>query len=297
MKRMSPNDKILQASRDLLAIERQPLPVFLISGADAERYLHGRITQNVKGLRPGAGAWSLVLSPQGRIFGQFILARVTGGFLLVSDPIPDENELLAAILQFRVSDDVQVQSLSANYRVKQVFGSKRETLIGSFENSFVFESKLGELSSTFVVTPLAAGFNLPPEVPCAGEDFYQLLRLKAGIPQFGPDLNEKVLGPETEVTDLVSFNKGCYAGQEVVEMATARGRPNRRFVRFQISGDTSECAAGTEVKNAEGAVSGVITSCIYSPENGKSYGLALLKTSAIDSGTAFSASGKPLDLS
>jgi aminomethyltransferase len=83
------------------------------------------------------------------------------------------------------------------------------------------------------------------------------------------------------VEELVSFNKGCYAGQEVVEMATARGRPNRQLVKFSVPG--REVTAGSKLSTDNSkAAAGEVTSSVYLPQDNRSLILALVKTSELE---------------
>src|SRR5690554_5182991 len=79
----------------------------IAEGPDTSRYLQGRITQNIATLAPGKGAKSLLLSPQGRVLGQFTIFKREKDFLLLSEPAAAENSyeyFSDALLKFKVAD-------------------------------------------------------------------------------------------------------------------------------------------------------------------------------------------------
>src|SRR5437667_8701261 len=69
-----------------------------------------------------------------------------------------------------------------------------------------------------------------------GEAAVELLRIAAGIPRYGQDIRERDLPQETEQSRALSFTKGCYIGQEIVERIRSRGAVHRTFLGFEIAG-------------------------------------------------------------
>jgi aminomethyltransferase len=64
-------------------------------------------------------------------------------------------------------------------------------------------------------------------------------RLAQGIPWFGYDFGEKQIPHEADLQDThISYTKGCYTGQEIVERVRSRGQVNRKRVRLRFSGET-----------------------------------------------------------
>lgn len=85
----------------------------------------------------------------------------------------------------------------------------------------------------------------------------------------------------------VSFSKGCYLGQEIVERIRAQGRVNWKLARVEV--DASEpLAAGTKL-TAQGVEAGEVTSSVLSPDAGKVVGLAYIRSKFADPGTALEA--------
>jgi len=109
-------------------------------------------------------------------------------------------------------------------------------------------------------------------------------RIAAGIPKWGAELKEGMLPPEAglDATDI-SYNKGCYIGQEVISRIKSAGKVNRRLTKFVFE---SEGITG-EITNIDGKVCGEVTSV-----SGQ-HGLGYLKRST-DEGTALFVAGSPI---
>lgn len=278
--------------------------LFRVTGLDATRYLHGRLTQDIKALQHGQSVKSLLLSPQGRILGKCLVLKHTDQFILLTDPLPSIEEaekFRLDMLQFKVSDQVEVTE-DQTFMLFAMFGLHCEKILQALcptlpneKLHFVDEPSL---SGHVIRYHLGAvpGFwlvlstnktqevleNLQAKIVTDNGDAYELFRILSVSPLFGVDLNEKVLAPEIAPDELVSFQKGCYVGQEVVEMVIARGRPNKilRLLVADLSTTAKVPCAGNElfISNTQQGI-GHITSVCQVPTTGACYVLAFLKTS------------------
>jgi folate-binding protein YgfZ len=95
-----------------------------------------------------------------------------------------------------------------------------------------------------------------------GSEAYNVLRVEAGVPWYGHDVDESVIFPETRLEHMVSYGKGCYIGQEVVARVKYRGHVNRALSGLVLAGDHVP-AAGAAVQ-AGGRDVGRVTSAVYS---------------------------------
>jgi folate-binding protein YgfZ len=100
----------------------------------------------------------------------------------------------------------------------------------------------------------------------------ETLRLEVGIPFYPVDFNDTVIPHEAALeTTHISFTKGCYTGQEIVERVRSRGQVNRRRVRLKFS--TAEPPpAGTRL-SADGKELGLVTSSAFSPKESTAIGM------------------------
>ena len=111
----------------------------------------------------------------------------------------------------------------------------------------------------------------------------EILRVESGTVRAGIDTNDKTIALEARMEPAISFNKGCYIGQETIERATARGALKRRLMGLRIDG-TRVPAAEARVMLA-GKEIGHLTSPLRSPRLGV-LALAILHHSAWTPGTA-----------
>jgi folate-binding protein YgfZ len=94
-------------------------------------------------------------------------------------------------------------------------------------------------------------------------DAQETLRIEAGIPRYGTDISEDNLLLEAGLDTHVSFTKGCYLGQEIVERVRSRGHVNRKLCGLLIDGAVP-ARHGDAIRADEKQV-GAITSSVYSP--------------------------------
>ena len=112
-------------------------------------------------------------------------------------------------------------------------------------------------------------------------------------PRFGVDFEAGCYPQEASLERLaVSFNKGCYIGQEAVFMLEKRGRVSKRLVRLALEGEL-DLKAGSEVHTVEGESAGTLTSA--SATEGKTWALALLRHKQTLDGTELVVDGPPSD--
>ncbi|MBI3645883.1 MAG: aminomethyl transferase family protein, partial [Acidobacteriales bacterium] len=116
------------------------------------------------------------------------------------------------------------------------------------------------------------------------------LRLEAGIPWFGYDFDDKVIPHEAGLeTSHISYTKGCYTGQEIVERVRSRGHANRRRVRLQFLGMELP-PSGTKL-TAAGQDAGAVTSAAFSTQLGRVLGMAYVRREFSETGSVVQWSG------
>lgn len=276
-------------TQQLLLYSPPAFGIVRLTGPDAERYLHGRITQEVKKLPNGSAARSLVLTPQGRILGQFSLFRAGSDlFYAASDPLENQEQaadFLHALLQFKVADRLEGRECGSEFRRHFAIGTgalKFAADLAAGLEVLPFGRSFGPIKAAEFLLPAAADprsslqHNGGREI---GTNEFNQLTISAGLPLFGRELSERTLAPEIELDSLVSFNKGCYAGQEVVEMAAARGRANRRLCRLSAPGDHPQQPGTMLFRTAEtDTPEGAVCSSAYDPQASCTFILAFLKS-------------------
>ena len=117
-----------------------------------------------------------------------------------------------------------------------------------------------------------------------GSKAMESLRIEAGIPSYGNDLYEDTLPLEAGVLSALSFTKGCYLGQEIVERARSRGKVNWRLVGLLI-GDPQPPLPEEKLVH-QGKEVGEITSSCFSPTLRKTIALGYLRREVAEAGTS-----------
>lgn len=120
----------------------------------------------------------------------------------------------------------------------------------------------------------------------AGVATRELLRIEAGIPAWGADIDDSVIPAETgQIERGISFNKGCYLGQEVIERMRSLGSPARRLVRLRVAGDASGLAlAAPMTLQSDGGEVGRVTSLAAHPTSVAWIGLGYVKSAILAKG-------------
>lgn len=114
---------------------------------------------------------------------------------------------------------------------------------------------------------------------------WEALRLERAVPAFGVDFDDKTYPQEAALEKrAVSFEKGCYLGQEVVCMLELRGHVKRKLASFVVDG-TVPIERGAPVTDRDGAEIGKVTSAAESPTLSKTVGLAMVKLAQAAVGT------------
>ena len=105
----------------------------------------------------------------------------------------------------------------------------------------------------------------------------ETIRIENGVARVGVDTTDKTIALEARLNRAISFNKGCYLGQETIERATARGGLKKRMFGLKFS--TAEVPGAGAILTLDGKEVGRVSSAVRSPRFG-AIGLAILHHSA-----------------
>lgn len=237
----------------------RPRRIAWIEGPDAASLLHGLLTADIEGMAVGTATRSLVLTAHGHLVAQMAVARdAPDAFTLLLDPPPaaDGVEVISA---HHVSEDAEVLG-PEDASVLVVTDDLAPLLAGAGDLQVP-----GAITGTIEVladdpAALAAGRG----IALSGDDALEALRVERCSPLVGVDTSERTLVQEALLDGAVSFDKGCYLGQETVARLHYRGHPNRRLARIALDGPVD---AGVEIVGESGAV-GTATSVAEVPGAG-----------------------------
>ena len=289
--------------------------IFELKGDDRTRFLHGMVTNDIKSLAPGGGCHAAFLSPQGRMTADLHVFCAEDSLILTTEPAMREK-LGPALRKYIIGDRPLLLDRSEDLALLSLQGPKATALLSkmleeplSLERPYDhFEGTLAgvriricrvhrtsaggcdlivERSGLSLVWDLILANGKNDQVQPAGFESFNVHRIKAGIPWYGLDMDEHTLPIEAGLEkDAISFNKGCYIGQESVARITYRGHVNRKLVGLSLSG--SQPPSNGDKISKDGQEVGWVTSSAYSPSLKIAIALGYLRRELLEPGTTVS---------
>jgi len=282
-----------------------------VSGKDRVRFLNGMVTNDVRGLTPGSGLYAAMLTSHGKLIADMrIYAQADGYWLdLHEELLPKVRQVLERHL---IADQVDIRDRSEEFVVLALQGpasaellsrlgidaakdlqefQRVEATIEGASVRVIAASDSGEEGFIILVAGEAAAATWEAltlagrndQLKPVGMEALNILRVEAGIPWFGLDMDESNLLQETGLERAASLSKGCYIGQETVVRISHRGHVNRHLVGLSIeSGVVPE--VGTKLIRDQRDV-GRITSAVHSPIAGRPIALGYVRREWKELGT------------
>jgi folate-binding protein YgfZ len=278
--------------------------VLKLTGRDRVKYMHAITSNNIQALEDGRGALALLLNPQGRILAELEIYALPETLLVLSH-VSLRERTVATLKKYIIGSQVKVEDLTERMGSFAVEGPRAAVLIsdlcgivlGEMVEMSVKEISIDGVSyyllrrSHFgeVGAELIAGRDALPTLwrkmlasvrahdgGPIGMAALNALRLEAGVPWFPADFSDAMIPHEADLENThISFNKGCYTGQEIVERVRSRGHVNRKRVSLKFSTATPP-APGTKL-HADGAEVGFVTSAAFSPAAGTTIGMGYVR--------------------
>ena len=267
-----------------------------IRGADRLRFLNGLVTCAVAELQPGAGAYGYLTSAKGRVLSDFVLLVLEDRLWLELPPGrgPEIREHLG---RYIVADDVTLQPLPDLLPLTvlgpQALSRLRELGVRAPERSWgcwraeLFDCQLQlarseRLGAPAVTIWVSEGISAPVADDLVGAGFApvgwsacEAARIERGLPLWGVDYSDANLPQELVAEEAISYDKGCYIGQEVVARLHYRGQPARLLRQLEVSPGL-ELPVGARLLHDAREV-GTVTSSTAAHAERPGYGLALIK--------------------
>lgn len=272
-----------------------------LTGADRARFLHGQVTNDVNRLRPGEGCYAAVTTAKGKMESDLNIYALQDELLLDFEP-GLTAKIWQRLEKFIVSDDVQVVDVAALYGLLSVQGPKAAEVVKAlgffselpakpFQSVKASDSMLGEIylmqqsrvPGSAGVSP--ANFDLFVPINSLGAvadkliaaaksvggracgwEALEIARVEAGIPRFGADMDESNIPLECGIeARAVSYSKGCYIGQEVINRIHSIGHVNKELRGLRLAEDLKNLPQKGDKLFHDGKEAGYITSAVKSP--------------------------------
>ena len=222
--------------------------IFRVTGADAERYLNGQVSQDVRLATEENAVYSIVANFKGKLEGDCYIRRHDGDIWL--DTCASQRESLFARLdRYLIADDAEIIDETGNYKLYHQ--------IGVITHDFPYWecNRYGEPGRDYL-TPVTE--NLPLTFK---DTEWECLRITNMIPRWGYELTGDVLPPEAKLEErAISYTKGCYTGQEVISRMKSAGKTNRHLVQFEFDQEIEIPCELYISSDAEGKAGAEITS-------------------------------------
>jgi folate-binding protein YgfZ len=263
----------LLAKTDAVVVDRSSRGRLILTGADVADFLQGQVSNDVEALEPGTGLYATLLTAKGKIRCDMRILRGADWFLIDSEPqaLPVLEHMVRV---YSIGRDVK--SVRDERGLWSIVGPTARDVLDNPPPATEHSHSEGELG-VYVATDNGVDvIGERPDLPEAGPDIAEILRIESGRPRLGFELGDDVIPQEAGINErAISFTKGCYVGQETVARLFYKGKPNRHLRGLRLSEPVERGAA---IAGAERELGRVSSACI-SPTFGP-IALALLRREA-----------------
>jgi folate-binding protein YgfZ len=298
----------LAARRGAAVMDRSADGVLEVTGRDRASFLHALLSNDVKSLTPGQGCAAALLDVHGKV-RVLLRVLVLDDRILALTPPGMAGKTVEALDAYLFSEKAQLRDATGELALLMVVGPEGPALIerlaGGRPSEAPWSSSRGVVAGTEVLIVRGGGETGAAEIWLVGRAAdggtvwdavvaagarpvgaaaFEALRVEAGTPLYGHDVDDRILLPEIAAADLVSYGKGCYVGQEVVVRIRDRGHVNRHLRGLVLTGARVP-DPGSPVLVAEREI-GSVTSATWSPGLEKPIALAFVRREYAEPGTA-----------
>lgn len=241
-------------------------------GREAVQFLNGLITNDVGKLEDNAQMRAAFPNAQGRLLATTGVLRRGEKFLFETEAATREK-VFRNLFRFTFAGDFFVEDLSDNFRYFEILNWKSRISNPDFiefhnnfgSNIFVPDDAAAEDFTNELKNENAVGIS---------DELYEVLRIENGVPLYGVDADETTIVSELGIENLISYQKGCYVGQEIIARIHFRGHIAKQLMGLILD---AEVKPNDELKSPDGKNAGKVTSAAFSPQLGKFIALAYVR--------------------
>lgn len=296
-----------EAARSGVALMQRPRRTLVsVEGEKRGEFLQGMLSNEILALAAGDGCRSLLLDNKGKVQGDLDIWAESEAIIMACD-VAVVEVVLGSLRKYVLATPVQFRGLAEEQCVVGIVGPEAEALLeaagaqvppvtayGHVRASvagvevrlartnalaapgFEIHVPLEALAAVAAALRDAAGGKLPD----VGDETAEVLRIEAGLPYEGSELTGEQFPQEARLDDAISYDKGCYLGQETVARIHYRGNVNRLLIGLRLH---RSVARGADLFVQEQAV-GEVTSVAVSPHLGP-IGLGYVRRELAGAGT------------
>ncbi|MGD0120077.1 MAG: glycine cleavage T C-terminal barrel domain-containing protein [Candidatus Binatus sp.] len=268
-----------------------------VTGDDRASFLHGMCTADVKSAKPGAILPALFLTEHAHVIADAFIWVTTEALildldrdawtrtrahldrLLVADDVEFDDAVELALID--VEGPAALDAAGAASLAPWTFVEAGGAIVGNLPRyggpavSVIAPRDSVDSTSAAIIAKAPGSRRIDDAV-------LETIRVENGVARVGVDTTDRTIALEARLNRAISFNKGCYLGQETIERATARGGLKKRMFGLKFSNERVPPVGS--VLSLSGKEVGIVSSAVHSPRLG-AIGLAILHHSAWTPGT------------
>jgi hypothetical protein len=291
--------ELMAARDDLVLADLSPWGLIGFSGEEAQTFLHGQITNDLRGLAPDRAVFAAYCSAKGRMLANFLVFK-RGDDVLVMLPETVRETVQKRLTMFILRAKVKARDAGGEWVRLGLSGPGAGDLLTAAlgiapaaeimavaHADHAFAVRLGGDRFDIFVTPghaLAAWETLSAKARPVGTSAWDWLMVDGGIPSVVPETQDQFVPQMANMADLfgISFTKGCYPGQEIVARTQYLGKQKRRMYLAHVE---TEAKAGEPVFSPEFGVqsAGMVANAAPAPGGGSDL-LVVMQISSYEGG-------------
>ncbi len=230
-----------------------PAAVIRITGEDAQTFLQGQFTQELRSSQPHPIAYGLWLNQKGKVLADSFVLQDSGAFWVISEN-SSAAVIRARLEAYIIADDVSIEDVTVDWNGYTLFGTAASAWLDSAGIKLPPPDNFAKIGKGLLFrgrrVPGESWEWLQPRIWQAWPDLVRgsnlvspaeldALRIAAGIPRVPADVGEGDLPNEAELeATAISYSKGCYLGQEVMARLKSMGQVRRKLLRVNASAGT-----------------------------------------------------------
>ena len=283
-----PTAEYLALRREVGVVDRSACAVVSVSGPDTLSYLQSQLSQDLDGLEIGQGIHALLLAPQGKLQADLRVVRYSADEVILLGDVGVGAAVVAGLERFKIRVKATIEDRTDEWGTLDVRGPALPdgvpgvATVATVATVVTVAADWPGLPGVELVGPLPAIATAWTELVAAGVrpcglDAYEGVRIEAGIPRQGRDIDESTIPQEAFLeVDAVSFTKGCFPGQELVCRIDNRGHVNKLLRGLRITGSVQP-PVGAMVVDGDGRTVGTVSSVGVSLETMAVVALATIR--------------------
>ncbi|MCX7797270.1 MAG: hypothetical protein N2249_01440 [Melioribacter sp.] len=283
--------------------------IIQLKGKDSLEFLHRISTNDVKNLQPNKKKNTLFLNEKGRFIDRTTLLNF-GDYLVLVGLKDETKKLINWINKYIITEEIETYDMTDINLIIEIIGPQAESFL-----TLILGEKLNDLDDDNIVDAVIDNLNFKIfvckeknelkvykilisveqlsffvdyilnnkcvfDLKFIGDASYQIFRVEKGLPDI-TEINLNFNPHEIDLTNEISFTKGCYIGQEVIARLETYDKVQRKLSGI-IFNDEINLNNLTELMNENGEMIGYVTTTVDSELLNKKIGLAVLKKNYLD---------------